>query len=61
MQIISGLVLLSSSSHLRAKLHGFLRDGLELVVSSPVHVEIILDDRVKEESVGGGSMLTGTS
>lgn len=33
------------SSQLGAKLHSFLCDGLELVVPSPVHVEIILHDR----------------
>lgn len=32
-------------SQLRAKLHSFLCDGLELVVPSPIHVEIILDEK----------------
>lgn len=31
-----------SSRQLGAELHGFLCDGLELVVSSAVHVEVIL-------------------
>lgn len=52
MQRISGLVLSEHvvadiSNRLRAKLHSFLCDGLELVVPSPVHVEIILHDRIE--------------
>lgn len=36
-------------SQLGAKLHSFLCDGLELVVPSSIHVEIILQD--KKENV----------
>lgn len=31
---------------LRTELHRFLRDGLELVVASSVHVEVVLKRRV---------------
>lgn len=45
-QRISGLVsseqCIYSSDQLRAELHGFLCDGLELVVPSAVHVEVKL-------------------
>lgn len=38
-------------SLLRPKLHSLLCDGLELVVSSPIHVEVILHGRdIKEYS-----------
>lgn len=46
MELCSGVSL----SRLRAKLHRFLCDGLKLVVSSPVHVQIELDDT--REDVG---------
>lgn len=39
------------SSQLRAKLHSFLCDGLELVVPSPIHVEIILDEKDQMKTV----------
>lgn len=43
----SSALFATVSSQLWAKLDSFLCDGLELVVSSPVHVEIVLYDRRK--------------
>lgn len=43
----SSALFATVSSKLWAKLDSFLCDGLELVVSSPVHVEIVLYDRRK--------------
>lgn len=60
MQGINGLIFQSSafvangSSQLRAKLHSFIRDGLELVVPSPIHVKIILVVLPQRLSVGHG-------